>query len=261
MKRILFLVLGVALTFSLNAQIFSDDFQDQDMSDWTTVTPTYAQDAPYNWHLSSHAGDYYLSGSCYDGSANHVTEQWVISPAFATTGKTNVSITFENRLRYATNTNLKLFVSTTASGDSASFSASDWTEITGLTLDATTDDYDWATTTNALGVDGEASVRIAFKFTSTVDNGGNWVVDTIQIAEGTAAIKSVNNTVSVFPNPTVNVLNISAVANVTIMNIAGQEVMKATETTSVDVSALQAGVYFANVQTAEGVSVQKFVKK
>ena len=79
--------------------------------------------------------------------------------------------------------------------------------------------------------------------------------------EEVSAINEVSSLVSVYPNPVVNTLNISEEANVVILNITGQEIMNVVNTNSVNVSNLDAGVYFAQIQTQVGTSVEKFVKK
>ncbi len=271
MKKSLLLILAVVFAFSMNAQIFSDDFQDNDISDWTTVAPNFAA-APFTWHLSSYSGDYYLSASDYDG-ADHATEQWIISPAFSTTGYTGVSITFDNRIRYTPTQDLELYVSTDFAGDSASFSSATWTQITGLTIDTYngSDDYDWATTTDApLNVDNQATVYIAFKYVSSDTEGGNWVVNNVVVnGTGSSNVSEVNSGLKLFPNPATSVLNISSVSNIrniSVSNVIGQRVVNFneinTDNYSLNVADLAKGVYLINIENVDGTSVvTKFVKK
>jgi hypothetical protein len=67
-----------------------------------------------------------------------------------------------------------------------------------------------------------------------------------------------------FPVPAKDVLNIQsseAVAQVTVLNMNGQVVAQST-TASVNVSALQSGVYLYQVETVTGTVIQnKFVKQ
>lgn len=72
--------------------------------------------------------------------------------------------------------------------------------------------------------------------------------------------------VTVFPNPTSNVLLISTqnseISNIRIMNAVGQQVyFSGYSKNSIDVSHLKGGMYFVEVITPEGRSVQKFIKK
>lgn len=75
------------------------------------------------------------------------------------------------------------------------------------------------------------------------------------------------NKVSLYPNPTSNVLNIESVGtiqNIAIFNVLGQEVMnKLTNETlvSLDVSGLNAGVYVIKTVIDGNVSSTKFIKE
>ncbi len=69
--------------------------------------------------------------------------------------------------------------------------------------------------------------------------------------------------VSVYPNPTSDILNIQtaeSITNVTAYNIAGQKVLRA-NTQTINVSNLKTGVYVLKVETAKGSATLKFVKK
>ena len=271
MKKGLLLILAVVFAFSVNAQIFSDDFQDGDMSDWLTVSPNYAAQ-PYNWHISDYSGDYYMSVACFDG-INNATVQWAVSPAFDATGISDISITLDNRGRYNPYQNIEVYVSTDFAGDSASFSSATWTQITGLTIDTYngSDDYDWATTTDApLNVDNQATVYIAFKYVSSDTEGGNWVVNNVVVnGTGSSNVSEVNSGLKLFPNPATSVLNISSVSNIrniSVSNVIGQRVVNFneinTDNYSLNVADLAKGVYLINIENVDGTSVvTKFVKK
>lgn len=75
------------------------------------------------------------------------------------------------------------------------------------------------------------------------------------------------NTISTFPNPASDVLNITsqeAVTNVSVFNVLGQKVLQVTPESSVvamNISGLNAGVYVAQISTAAGTKTTKFVKK
>ncbi|MCF6185375.1 MAG: choice-of-anchor J domain-containing protein [Bacteroidales bacterium] len=271
MKKGLLLILAVILTLGVNAQIFSDDFQDGDASDWTTVTPTWTASVPYSWHLSSYSGDYYFSASAYDGTNNLASEQWVISPAFSTTGYTGVTITFDNRQRYTIYQDLELYVSTDFTGDSASFSSATWTQITGLTLDTDPTDYNWATTTDlSLGVDDQATVYIAFKFVSVDGTAGNWTFNNVVVnGTGSSNIETVSNNAGIFPNPAINELNVTSqnnIRSISVSNVIGQRIMNIesvnSKNYSLEVSGLTKGVYLISIENVDGTSsITKFVKK
>lgn len=76
-------------------------------------------------------------------------------------------------------------------------------------------------------------------------------------------IKS-NNTFSVFPNPTADFLNISTKAkvdNVQVFDMSGKMVKATLSNNQVDVRNLAKGSYVVKIETAEGTSTQKFIKK
>ncbi|RLD50674.1 MAG: hypothetical protein DRI94_08025 [Bacteroidetes bacterium] len=272
MKKGLLLILAVVFAFNVNAQIFSDDFQDGDMSDWLTVSPNYAAQ-PYNWHISDYSGDYYMSVACFDG-INNATVQWAVSPAFDATGISDISITLDNRGRYNPYQNIEVYVSTDFAGDSASFDAATWTQVTGFTWDDSYDDYDWVLATSASAtISGTANTYIAFKYVSIdgddSSGGGNWTINNVVVSNNATDISKVSDNLRIFPNPAINDLNISSVSNInniTVSNVIGQTVLSFndinTDHFTVNVADLTKGVYLINIKNADGTSaITKFVKK
>ena len=270
MKKGLLLILAIVfIAFNTNAQIFSDDFQDDDITDWVTVSPNYAVN-PYNWHTSEYSGEFYLSVSAYDGSADTEATCWIISPSFSTVGYTDLSVTFDNRGRYNVYQDIELYVSTDFAGDSASFDAATWTQVTGFEADVSYEDYDWVLGASAsLGDVGEqANVYIAFKYVSIVGTGGNWVVDNVVVSE-TSSVSEINNNLSIFPNPATSELNIrshSNIKNIAVSNVIGQRVLSVDNVNannhSIELTSLAKGVYLLNIENVDGTSsIVKFVKR
>ena len=69
---------------------------------------------------------------------------------------------------------------------------------------------------------------------------------------------------SIYPNPTVDRLNISSaetVREVNVIDMAGRTVINAGATNSINVSGLAAGIYMVRVATENGIGMQKFVKE
>lgn len=70
---------------------------------------------------------------------------------------------------------------------------------------------------------------------------------------------------AIYPNPVKDVLNINGVqglTNVSIFNINGQEVLRATNNVNtIDLSNLQSGVYFAQLKTANSNKIVKIIKE
>jgi hypothetical protein len=97
--------------------------------------------------------------------------------------------------------------------------------------------------------------------------GSGFSVDDLVI-ESTASSESFNSNVfSIYPNPTTSVLNISNNNNVEIKNISVTDIngrivkSQAGSLTQINVSDLNAGVYFVTIEAAEGKTTKKFIKQ
>ncbi|UOE39250.1 T9SS type A sorting domain-containing protein [Chryseobacterium oryzae] len=69
---------------------------------------------------------------------------------------------------------------------------------------------------------------------------------------------------SIFPNPTSDILNIktdSKINAVSVVDMTGRKVDVKLDGDKVDVRNLSAGAYLINVETKEGISTEKFIKK
>ena len=105
-------------------------------------------------------------------------------------------------------------------------------------------------------------------FGDSVDNAGFVYIDNILLTTNSLSNNSFNlSKVSLYPNPTTNVLNIESVGtiqNIAIYNVLGQELMnKSTNEAlvSIDVSVLNAGVYVITTRIDGNVSSTKFIKE
>ena len=106
-------------------------------------------------------------------------------------------------------------------------------------------------------------------FADSVDNAGFVYIDNILLTTNSLLNNNSFNLskVSLYPNPTSNVLNIESVGtiqNIAVYNVLGQEVMnKLTNETlvSLDVSGLNAGVYVIKTVIDGNVSSTKFIKE
>lgn len=98
-------------------------------------------------------------------------------------------------------------------------------------------------------------------------------VDNIMAQFGNAASLStadVVNTVNVkgnlaiYPNPTSDILNVKASSKinaVSVVDMSGRSIKVNVDGDKVDVSALPVGTYLINVETKDGISTEKFIKK
>lgn len=96
-------------------------------------------------------------------------------------------------------------------------------------------------------------------------------VDDVQITEVVVASADSfqSNTFNVFPNPVADVLNINSsllsIKSINVTDINGRIVKQISELnkqiSEINVSDLNAGIYFVTMNTEEGSSVKKFIKK
>lgn len=137
-----------------------------------------------------------------------------------------------------------------------------------LTSGASGAQYQWLDCSNNMPIAGETGQS----FTVTV-NGNYAVIVTQNSCTDTSACYFVNSvgdqelsaaTVRAYPNPAGDVLTIESTGQgqLTLLNVAGEIVYTAAITkanSQHDVSALAEGVYFLQVNTAEGVSTQRVI--
>ncbi len=115
------------------------------------------------------------------------------------------------------------------------------------------------------------TVEFAIYGYAPLTNGGTLQINAINITSSNAAAflsKQVSadllkvDGVNVYPNPATNVLNIAAneAVNVSIFSIDGKKVADVTNASAIDISRLAAGMYMAQVRSAETNNLIKAVK-
>ncbi len=86
---------------------------------------------------------------------------------------------------------------------------------------------------------------------------------TLSVADGN--IVEINKrSISIYPNPTSDILNIktdSKINAVSVVDMTGRKVDVKLNDTQVDVRSLPAGTYLINIETKDGISTKKFIKK
>lgn len=102
------------------------------------------------------------------------------------------------------------------------------------------------------------------------NNSGSGYIDKIAINnEGGVLstkddVKIIKNMLSIFPNPTSDILNIktdSKINTVSVVDFTGRKVNVKLEDDKINVRSLPAGIYLINVETKDGISTEKFIKK
>jgi len=120
--------------------------------------------------------------------------------------------------------------------------------------------------------DGESEVMVSFKGTSAYGN--NLFIDDIQISNnlhlGVEKQEALNVDLNVYPNPSKELVNVDfkldnlTDVTVSVMNTVGQTVtsnnlgsVSGVQTTQLDVSSLESGIYIVRVQTANGEQTKR----
>ncbi|MNU13452.1 hypothetical protein D3C71_14910 [compost metagenome] len=146
-----------------------------------------------------------------------------------------------NLTAYTATTRFNWFTATTALGNPAKLidpgnafgaNATSWTDVSSLTADPSFD-------------------GLAFSIVGTT-------------ALGTTEEVFNSNKLSISPNPTSDILNIktnSKINSVSVVDITGRKVNAKLDGDKVDVRSLPAGTYLINIETKDGISTEKFIKK
>jgi Secretion system C-terminal sorting domain/Fibronectin type III domain len=88
-------------------------------------------------------------------------------------------------------------------------------------------------------------------------------IDTFSVTAQLSNDKFDSNSISIFPNPATDILNINGVEGITslvINDINGRTIKTVSNATSINISDLNAGVYFVNITTENGNVTKKFMK-
>jgi len=117
-----------------------------------------------------------------------------------------------------------------------------------------------------LDVEGYANQDVFIAFQNNTSNGYILLIDDVKVLNAeTASIQSssIASTISVFPNPTADLLNISAdqkIISATVYSAAGQQLITG-QSNQLDVSSLNNGLYFIQIETIAGIETIQFSKK
>jgi hypothetical protein len=117
---------------------------------------------------------------------------------------------------------------------------------------------------------GQTKPRLTFfpDFPDTRTSGGTSYIDNIGFVGGWTSVKEVSGmTLSVYPNPTVDVLTVKypGIDRITISNLVGQSIRsieyQQVSFSRVEVSDLTSGVYLLTVEANGVTTTSKFIKK
>ena len=108
---------------------------------------------------------------------------------------------------------------------------------------------------------GKQKIRVGFK------KGGlklNWWAISKENNPPSSLSEAQHNVVGIYPNPVVDILNITAegIASVSLSNIQGQLLHTSTQQWTIDMSAYPQGIYLLTIQSLDGkIQTEKIIKK
>lgn len=123
-----------------------------------------------------------MAAGSFANSRNYKSEAWLISPAINLSNVTNATLSFQHAGKQfgAPVTNLTIQVSTTYT--TGAINATDWTEIAIPNhLEGESNTFKSAGDIDLTPYCGQSNVRVAFKYTSTDESGGNWYVKNVTV--------------------------------------------------------------------------------
>ncbi|WP_407405161.1 choice-of-anchor J domain-containing protein [Chryseobacterium sp.] len=204
------------------------------------------------------------SMACFNVStpAPLVNNDWLISPQM-TLGSTGNSLSFWVKPLHADYGAEKFNVLVSTTG----VATTSFTRLNPVTI-VTPSLNEWALHTFNLDAYAGQNVRIAIQCVSD-DQFALFVDDFKVTTTGTVLstndnINSVKSLTTIFPNPTSDVLNIksdSKINKVTVVDMTGRNMEVKLENDKVNVQALPVGSYLVNIETKDGISTEKFIKK
>ncbi|MEG0925309.1 T9SS-dependent choice-of-anchor J family protein [Chryseobacterium sp.] len=224
----------------------------------TATTPALTPTATSNW--TARTGSKMMV--CFAAGSSPWNNDWMISPKVQLGSSGNV-LTFWAKSCDSTfgAEKFKVLVSTTTTA-TASF-----TTVISPNPVTTPADATWHQYTYNLDAFNGQNVHIAIQCISQ-DQFGFGVDDFKVTTTGTLATSEVSKTsasaISVYPNPTTDVLNINSkekVNNIEIYDISGRKVPAELNGDKVNVRNLNPGSYIINIETKAGKTTDKFIKK
>jgi|AntRauTorcE11898_2_1112593.scaffolds.fasta_scaffold00439_2 hypothetical protein len=182
MKKTTLLTLFIALFAFASAQIHEETF-DSELGSYTAYSIEGDQEW-YNNDFGVPANSAAISG--YDGEAFE-NEDWLVSPAIDLSDATGTTLNFYEAINFGTgniDTEQEVYISTDYSGSGDPTADGNWTKLT-VTGHASGDSWDFVEVDeiDLSDYDGNASVYLAFKYTSTTDGAATWEIDNIVVDE------------------------------------------------------------------------------
>lgn len=270
-KNLLLASLFAGSVFTMNAQttVWSEDFDDTNIDDWTLID---ADGDGNNWaavQTSNEGAPINTPGLRSNSWATVVLtpDNWAVSPMIDLTDVSGeITLSWEVWAPDAqySNENYSVYVAT--GNTVADFMAS------SVTFNQLVTDNGPGGSDNIYSLDLDVSsfagqsIYVAFRHHDSSDV-FSLVIDTVSVTYDTASVDTaLAGSFSVYPNPTKDVLNIAnsigAETNtVTVSDINGRTVKQFGSVSQINIADLNAGVYFVNISSNEGSLTKKVVKQ
>lgn len=272
MKKLLLLGTLLAGGLTMNAQtIWSDDFEDENLDGWQLVD---ADDDGHSWTavqlLSNTQVPVNTPGmrSASWAQTPLTPNNWAFSPAIDLTGVTG-TITLSWDV-WAPDPNYSderytVYVGTEAAVDHMLASSTTFSQL--VTENGAGGSDNIYTKTLDISAFAGQTIHVAFRHHDVTDM-FVLMIDNVAVYQGTVSVDSyLASKFTVFPNPVNDVLNISNsigadINSVSISDVNGRVVKQINAgVEQINVSDLNAGVYFLNINSTEGNLTKKIVKK
>ena len=219
----------------------------------------------WQWFADGTTPPFYADAGLFNiGSVNNNTtarNAYIFSRPIAMTGGQLYQITYKYRVFSTATTTAPMAFRVVTNTTNTATGVNVLTTKTGvnsLTYLTETLDFTPATT---------GSYYIGFHNNTPIATGAttsNYIlVDTFSIAAPLSNDKFNSDSISIYPNPATDILNVSGVEGVTslvINDINGRTIKTVNDASSINVSDLNAGVYFINITTENGNVTKKFMK-
>lgn len=147
---------------------------------------SYSVSGNQAWYWDEYGGDQYAKISGFSSGNDYDNEDWLITPSLDLSGDVNTVLNFDEAINYGTDNienEQEVYISTNYAGIGDP-NAADWTKLT-VTGRASGDNWDFVSVdqVDLSAYDGETSLHIAFKYTSTTSGSATWEVDNISVEQ------------------------------------------------------------------------------
>jgi len=262
-------LLGAAVTASAQATVWVDDFNDEDISDWTFIDADGDGNLWDVYAITDIEGNPITPVSLISRSWDNdalTPDNWAISPLIDlsnASGQISLSWTVQAAEEPYNEENYTVYVATTATQSAFLASPVQFNGLPGVT---------GAPAMHSLDLSSFAgqTVYVAFRHFDSVDMDFLSIDDVTITAQTLGINNSYAAAFNVYPNPANGIVNIEGpgretIEGITLTDANGRIVRDIAAGTGnaaqVDISDLSSGIYFLNITGESGKAVKKIVKQ